>query len=126
MGAASALRNKNLQGILWNWKPVADLLPGKCGASDIDGVIERRGHFLFLEGKRQGENLPLGQRIMLSNLAKLNPDKVTVVVVTGDRDSGRIREFFKFDGSGAQCETRPGEEFNAAINRWWARVNKKR
>jgi hypothetical protein len=123
MGAASALRNKGLQGILWNWKPVADLLPGKCGASDIDGVIERRGHFLFLEGKRPGESLPKGQWIMLSNLAKLNPDKVTVVVVTGDRDTGIIKSFFRFDDRGKQCNPRAGNEFDEAINAWWSRVN---
>ena len=121
MGAATELRNKNLRGILWNWAPVAAKLPGKCGASDIDGVIERRGHFLFLEGKRPGERLPLGQLIMLKALAGLN-DKVTVLVINGNRDTGEVESYNVVTPSGLQ-PPKSGAEFNRAIKRWWSRVN---
>ena len=41
------IKNPQLIGTLWNWRPVAELLPGKAGVSDIDGVIEHNGHFIF-------------------------------------------------------------------------------
>ena len=118
------IKNKDLRGVLWNWRPVADLLPGKCGASDIDGVVERNGHFIFLEGKRPGERLSVGQLIMLKQLSGLS-DRVTVLVVTGNRDSGEVHSYQQVKPSGLQ-EPKSGTEFNRAIKRWWSRVNKRR
>ena len=120
--AATGIRRKDLQGVLWNWKPVADLLPGRCGACDIDGVIERRGHFLFLEGKGEGETLPLGQLIMLKALAGLSPERVTVLVVTGNRTTGEITEYRQVKSSGL-CPPKSGREFKRSIKRWWTNVN---
>lgn len=116
------IRNKDLQGVLWNWKPIAALLPGRCGASDIDGVIERRGHFLFLEGKREGEKLSLGQLIMLKALAALDPEKVTVLVITGDRETGEITEYRQVKASGLG-DAKAGRDFHKSLKRWWKNVS---
>jgi hypothetical protein len=37
--------------------------------SDIDGVVEMAGEFLFLEVKRKGQDVSVGQAIMLRSLA---------------------------------------------------------
>ena len=51
--------------------------------SDIDGVIERNGVFLFMEWKRPLEDMKVGQEKMLISLAK-KPD-VFVVRITGEQ-----------------------------------------
>ncbi len=65
----------------------SDALPGSLGFSNIDGVIERKGYFLFLEKKRAGAKVPTGQRILLEKLS-LQP-KTTVLVFWGKEDSAR-------------------------------------
>lgn len=51
--------------------------------SDIDGVVERNGVFLFMEWKRPLEDMKEGQEKMLMSLAR-KPD-VFVVRVTGEQ-----------------------------------------
>ena len=61
----------------------------KAIPSNIDGVMERNGCFLFLEWKRPGEKTSLGQSILLHQLAKL--PKVFVICVHGySDDTGRM------------------------------------
>jgi hypothetical protein len=38
---------------LWDWSPLNDVF-GRTGirVSDVDGIVERNGHFLLLDGKR--------------------------------------------------------------------------
>jgi hypothetical protein len=57
------------------------LYKSDCVPSDLDGVYERDGHFLFLEVKHGGEQVSTGQYRMLENLRALNPNKVTTVIV---------------------------------------------
>ena len=76
-------------------------LPGRVAPTDIDGVLERNGHFLFMEYKGTGLSLPMGQRIMLKNLKRLDPDKVTVWVVWGeDTDEDATCEVGSLDKNG--------------------------
>ena len=56
--------------------------PGKIGMTDIDGVVEISGRFLFLEWKAKGGNLTTGQRIMFEQITALS-HKVTAIVVCG-------------------------------------------
>lgn len=58
-------------------------LPGKAAPSDIDQVLERNGHFLFIECKRPHQPVPRGQEILLDRLCELNPDKIRVLIVVG-------------------------------------------
>ncbi|MHB8867472.1 MAG: hypothetical protein ACYC6T_08195 [Thermoleophilia bacterium] len=44
------------------WDFLAGVLPHGIAPTDIDLVIERKGHFLVLEGKRAGATFKLGQR----------------------------------------------------------------
>jgi hypothetical protein len=112
------IRNKKLRGVLWNWKPVADMMPGKMGVSDIDGVVERNGHFLFMESKNEREPLSVGQRIMLVELAKLNPERVRVVIVYGDRTTGEILGYCRVTADGVQERASP-QAFKVAFTKWF-------
>jgi len=54
---------------LWDWS----VLDGCFGSpsmrpTDIDGIIEASGHFLMIETKSPGKEIPEGQRIMFDKL----------------------------------------------------------
>jgi hypothetical protein len=53
--------------------------------SNIDMVLERFGHFIFGEWKRENEQMGEGQKILLRNLAKL--PNTTVLIITGHTDN---------------------------------------
>lgn len=55
-------------------------LPRKLTMSDIDGVAEVNGSFLFLEWKSHKGPLPVGQRILAERLTRIST-KITYVVV---------------------------------------------
>ena len=84
-----AMRNSNAQhvdyGFMLGWVQSNK----KAIPSNIDGVMERNGHFLFMEWKREGEKTSLGQSILLHQLAKL--PRVFVICIHGYSDStGRM------------------------------------
>jgi hypothetical protein len=84
----TAMRNSNAAhvdfGFMLGWVESNK----KAIPSNIDGVMERNGYFLFMEWKREGESISLGQSILLHQLAKL--PRVFVIVVCGySDDSGR-------------------------------------
>ncbi|MCO5159654.1 MAG: hypothetical protein M9939_00840 [Mesorhizobium sp.] len=55
-------------------------LPRKLTMSDIDGVAEVNGSFLFLEWKSHKGPLPVGQRILAERLTRLST-QITYVVI---------------------------------------------
>lgn len=63
-----------------NWGVLDGVLPRGIRPSDLDGVIEMNGRFLWLEYKGPGAALPRGQRLMYEALA-LTP-KHTVMVIS--------------------------------------------
>lgn len=67
------------KGSLRDFEWIRDVAPG---ATDLDLVIEKRGHFLVLEDKtwsERGVSVPLGQHIMFEALA--HPKSVTRMLV---------------------------------------------
>jgi hypothetical protein len=79
-------------------------LLGKVLPSNLDMVLERKGHFLFGEWKRDGEKISKGQEILLKALSGL--PKTTVLVVSGDTNNGmRVERFWRIlpNGSYADC-----------------------
>lgn len=70
----------------WDWSHAREHMIGKIQPTDIDGAIERRGHFLFIETKHPDESMRDGQRRFLTELSKVCPEKITVVVVDGWQD----------------------------------------
>ena len=84
-----AMRNSNAQhvdyGFMLGWVESNK----KAIPSNIDGVMERNGYFLFMEWKKEGESMSLGQSILLHQLAKL--PRVFVICVHGYSDNtGRM------------------------------------
>ena len=62
-----------------------DCFGGKIRPTDIDGVVERNGEFLFFEWKRNYIPLPTGQRILFERLSA--KPGITVFVVWHDTDA---------------------------------------
>jgi len=56
--------------------------------SNVDGVYERFGYFLFLEFKRPGEQISQGQLILLRALAAMPQSQV--LIITGNFEPGEI------------------------------------
>jgi len=73
----------------------ADCFPEKIAMSDIDGVVEINGHFLFMEWKGDGGKLSTGQHILLQRLTTLS-DKVVAYVVYGDSQTMQVHKVTRY------------------------------
>ena len=60
-------------------------------ASDIDGVAERKGKFLFMEWKPEGKALGAGQKQLLWQLSR-NPN-CSVIIIWGDQATSQAMYF---------------------------------
>ena len=56
----------------------------KITPMDIDGIVERHGHFIVFETKSVGVPVPKGQQITLDSLVKTK--KFTVMIIWGKRE----------------------------------------
>ena len=94
-------------------------LLGKVLPSNLDMVLERKGHFLFGEWKRDGEKISKGQEILLKALSGL--PKTTVLVVSGDTDNGmRVERFWRILPDGSYTQSGKGLiEFKDYITEWY-------
>lgn len=52
------------QGSFWDWSFLNDVFTHNIKVSDIDGVVERNGKFLYIETKRPNKPITTGQDIM--------------------------------------------------------------
>lgn len=66
---------------------------GRNCLGDIDGILERKGHFLLVEWKSPGGHLSTGQRIMFNRMAEL--PNFAVFVLYGS-NTGEIEEYELF------------------------------
>ena len=57
-----------------------ECFPGRIAMTDVDGLVEIKGQFLFIEWKRGGD-VPTGQRIMFERLTR-HPE-FTILVILG-------------------------------------------
>ena len=77
-----------------------DGLLGNCLPSNVDMMMERKGHFLVGEWKRPNERISKGQEILLKALAKRQ--KFTVIIVSGDTEVEMIvHKFWKLNSDGS-------------------------
>ena len=67
-----------------------ECFPGRIAMTDVDGLVEINGRFLFIEWKRRGE-VPAGQRIMFERMTK-HPE-FTVLVILGDPRSMVVERY---------------------------------
>ena len=77
----------------------ADCFPGAISFSDIDAIVERRGHFLLMEWKGDGVlfNANGGQSRMFN--AMTIHENFTVFVVSGDAETMTISGWFEIVGA---------------------------
>jgi len=110
------MRNKEAPHI--DFEELNGLL-GKVVPSNLDMVLERKGHFLFAEWKRDNEKVSKGQEILLKALSRL--PKTTVLVVSGDSDDGmRVDRFWRVLPNGNCIESGRGLiEFKDYIIDWY-------
>jgi len=100
----------------------AGCFPGKISMSDVDGIVEIRGHFLLLEWKAAGGAVTGGQRIMFEQLTALS-NKVTVIVVSGEPRLPQVKSIQIFrNGVGALPESCSTEELKTRLKTWADRV----
>jgi len=117
----SAMRNPFAEHV--DYEFLRDVIPSERGSilpSNIDGILERHGRFLVLEWKRPGEELGVGQKIMLQALA--GTPCFTVVIVHGHSGTtGTSIESFHAmnkDGQTVQCGTGI-DEFKDRYRAWF-------
>jgi hypothetical protein len=87
----------------------AECLPGKLAFSDVDAIAEVNGKFLLQEWK-DGQNIPVGQRIMYQRMTA--DSKFVVFVVDGNAENMEIRHVGTFwNGKFKGWETKTLEQF---------------
>lgn len=107
---------------VWDWA----ILDGCFGETrikptDIDGCVERNGHALILETKQPGANIPTGQKIMFSNMAKTG--FASVIVIWGDTNSPQ--EMMLFHGETIE-DRRPVtlDGLRERVSKWFEWANR--
>jgi hypothetical protein len=117
------LRNPNgPRGARWDWGWLDGAFGDtKISVSDIDAIIERRGHFLIFEIKRTEEALHLGQFLLLQALAR--QPRTTVLLVRGERkDHPDSYQTLTAEGL-SEPQTTSQEDFRRRVGLWFQRVD---
>jgi len=79
-------------------------------------VYERKGKFLFGEWKKEGENISLGQEILLKKLAKHH----MVLLITGDTSPKvNIHSIYQVTEHGMRECGRTEDDLKNIINQWY-------
>lgn len=65
--------------LLPSWDDIIERLPGAIRPTDIDGMVECSGHFLFIEEKTAGKSMDEGQRKALVRQGA-QPNTTVVVI----------------------------------------------
>lgn len=118
-----------LNGI-WEWNILSGCF-GRRGVvpSDLDGFIERHGHFLFIECKGVGAEMSVGQEIALRRLA--SHERNTVVLVEGKnlflRPPARITGFTMIRSNRHNDKRIDGDltTFRRFCESWWEYVEER-
>ena len=113
--------DKFMAGI-WDWK----ILDGCFGESrikptDIDGMVERNGNFLFLETKSPGASLPVGQEISFKHLVRRAG--AVVMVVWGEQNNPQQLRVFSHKHPDGKTIDADGEKFRHLVQVCYERAN---
>lgn len=113
------IRNrKTVAKRLWDWEFLNDVLPGKIRPMDIDGIIERNGHFLVLEGKPLGKRIKTGQRITLRQLSKRK--NFSVLILYGEPGEPQEMKLLRYHEEAIKCSK---EDVKELVGKWVKQVN---
>lgn len=116
--------DKYLAGI-WDWA----ILDGCFGETrikptDIDGMVERNGNFLFLETKAPGVPLPQGQEISFKRLAE-HPDTVVMVVWGEQNKPMQLKVYSRKHPDGKTIDA-DSDTFRRFVRIWYERADKRK
>ena len=116
-----------IEQVLPNWAVFNEcFLPTKIKVSDIDGVVERNGEFLFFEVKQNTKTIQVGQRILFENLTRDAPH-ISVILLYAQNVSENmdIQEYAVFkEGKMSQNWTLTStEEMQRLVRNWFQRVD---
>lgn len=110
---------------LWDWGILQGCFGGtKIQPSDIDGLVERNGNFLVLEGKHPGVKLNQGQLMTFNSM--INTGLFTVVVIWG-KNNYPIEMLVMYPPPLQSKQGKASIEDLRRVVSWWFRyANKKR
>jgi hypothetical protein len=106
---------------IWDWSILSGCFSGGIRPTDLDGLVERRGHFLVLEAKQPGVSVPLGQRYTFEALQKTGV--FTVIIIWGMTDSPEEAQLYTPGGISDvfPCDLALLRQIVAT---WYAQVNR--
>jgi hypothetical protein len=102
---------------VWDWKFLDKCFDGKIKVSDLDGIVERRGHFFVLETKKKGVLIPGGQRIMFERMAKTG--LITVIVIWGDKNATEEVQIYYPGRAAPTLKKAATNEDVQHVAEWW-------
>ena len=106
---------------LWDW----GILDGCFGESkikptDVDGLVERNGHFLILEAKSPTAEVKQGQEITFQHA--IQAKSMTVFVVWGEPGKPeRLRMISKWKDQEVDADI---EKFREKVSQWYEWANR--
>ena len=109
---------------LWDWGFLNECWGGKIRPSDIDGIVERNGYFLILEGKPANQEPNKGQQILLQMLTK-KIETCTALILYGEPGDPK---FYRRVSNGNICDKKPcgKRDIIAICKAWFNAVDSKR
>lgn len=115
---ASGITMRNKYATHVDFTFLADTV-GKMFPSNIDMVLERNGHFLVGEWKREQEKISQGQMILLRRLASLKQFKVLVITGHSDNKHTEVYAISKLEYNGNLVELGKSiEDLKVLISKW--------
>jgi len=98
---------------LWDWEFLDECFGGtRIRVTDLDGLVERKGRFLYIEAKSPGKEVPVGQKILFDHLIA-NPQN-TVLVIWGAPSEPEQAQFW-----GRKAFPADKEKVKALVSRWY-------
>jgi hypothetical protein len=105
-----------------DWDDLIECFPRKIRPTDIDGMVEINGHFLFLEEKGPGCTPDDGQRIALRRLSQY-PDVTTVLFRPSIRQPGDLECLVYGQGEPRGFQPRSRDSFKNWLRGWAAHAD---
>ena len=118
-----------IKNVLIDWAIFNECFsPTKIKISDIDGVVEHNGWFLFIEVKQYTKKIPQGQDILFKKLTEIS-DRITVLLLHTQGAAGNldIRECAMYQKGEMIRNWRPTniERIKNVITNWFQEVRRR-
>lgn len=120
------IRNQNVfTQSWWDWTPYNSCFEGtNIRISDIDGIVERRGHFLWIETKRPGEEITKGQDII--HKALIDTGSFCVLLLWGEVNEPESYRLIFEGGKAEEAFVMGTKEMKLVVGRWFRWANRQK